>query len=111
MFSLLPSDILRLLASYFDLQEILSFSRINKKTYSSVYINELFLKYLGLKYLTDHQDRLKINTDIYKYLSINYDLKKVLELGYEKKLKQLISIIVLPPQDALRISALRPSRP
>ncbi len=90
-FNYLPLDILRLTGSYLHLCDLIKFCKLNKKSYTNICQNNIFLRDLGLAYLTGHPERLpesnKILDDIRKKDDDYYDISR----GYEKRIKKSIT--------------------
>ncbi len=85
-FDLLPNDILRLIGEHLDICSLVRFCRISRKLQQSICQNDRFLKNLGHRYLTEHDNRLPETNKILKNIYADRDLSVVVREGYEKRM-------------------------
>ncbi len=92
-FNQLPIDIIRLLAFYLDICDIIHLCRLNKRLTSAICHNDRFIQELGHLRLTREDKRLK-KRDIFRhvyFMSIMNDIHEAAHLGYLEAVKRIVN--------------------
>ncbi len=97
--TLLPPDILRLLALYFDICDILRYCMMNERFHRTICHDRIFVETLAHRYLSEHDERLQdVNQISGKFF--NTDLTSAIKRGYEKRVEYLVSQAEEPEDEA-----------